>query len=114
MLALLQAATDVALEPPDYGASLLQTLLALAAVCLLAYAAVRFGLGRVYRASASGRRMRIVERLPIDGRRALLLVEIDGRTYLVGAGEGAAPALLTEVPSDAPSFREVLDDVEAR
>jgi flagellar biogenesis protein FliO len=117
VLALLSLAADAPIEPPDYGASLLQTLVALAAVCALAYVAVRFGLGRLYRTASSGRRMRVVERLPLDGRRALLLVEVDERTYLVGSGEGAPPALLAELagargaepPAERRSFREVLD-----
>jgi flagellar protein FliO/FliZ len=99
MLALLQAATD-APPPPSYGASLLQTLFALIGVCLLAYVLMRYGLGRTAFGRGAGRYMRIRERLPLDARRALVLVEVGDRVYLVGTGDGAAPTLLRELPPE--------------
>jgi hypothetical protein len=84
--------------PGGYGVALLQTLLALGAVCVLAWVVLRwsakagFGIGR-------GQHLEIVKRM-----------------LLLGVGEGAAPNLLTEVdPSELPqgqpakaSFLEVL------
>ncbi len=95
-----QAASDVA-AVPSYGASLLQTLAALVAVCVLAYVVLRHGLARAYGAGRGGGAMRIVERLPLDARRSLVLVAVGERLYLVGTGDGAAPSLLGEVPKDA-------------
>jgi flagellar biogenesis protein FliO len=102
---------DLPLTPPSYGTSLLQTLFALLGVCILAYLAMRFGLGRLPFAATKGRRMRIIERLPLDGRRALFLVEVDGDTYLIGPGESAEPKRLPDGAHDpesasdeAPSF----------
>lgn len=100
--ALLQAAAaaPAASAVGGYGASLLQSLLALAAVCLLAWVVLRGvsarGLvGLTPLPGARGpRRLEVVERLPLDGKRALWLVRADGRTLLVGTGEGGAPALL--------------------
>lgn len=100
--ALLQAAAaaPAASAVGGYGASLLQSLLALAAVCLLAWVVLRWisarGLpGLAPLPGARGpRRLEVVERLPLDGKRALWLVRADGRTLLVGTGEGGAPALL--------------------
>ncbi len=100
MPALLQAAHGAAPALPSYGASLLQALTALVGVCVLAYLVMRHGLGRVYAAAGAGRRMRIRERLPLDPRRALLLVEVGERVYLVGTGDGGAPSLLAEVPRE--------------
>ncbi|MBX3274555.1 MAG: flagellar biosynthetic protein FliO [Sandaracinaceae bacterium] len=85
--------------PAGYGVALLQTLLALAAVCILAWVVLRWsarrGLGH-----GTGRRVKVLERVPLDGRRALYLVEVGGRVLLLGAGEGAAPAVLAELALD--------------
>lgn len=90
--------------PGGYGVALLQTLLALAAVCVLAWIVLRwtarrgFGLG-------SGKRVRVLERVPLDGRRALYLVEIGDRVLLIGAGETSAPAVLIELdPGELPEL----------
>ncbi|MBC7174258.1 MAG: flagellar biosynthetic protein FliO [Polyangiaceae bacterium] len=110
MNALLSAADVHGL--PGYGASLLQTLVALVAVCLLSYVAIRLGLGRALGATGLGRRMRVVERLPLDARRALVLVEIGDRVYLLGTGDGAAPSLLSELPKEA--FPEIPEAERAK
>ncbi len=90
MLLLLQSDA-----PGGYGVALLQTLFALAAVCILAWVVLRWsarrGLGR-----GSGR-IRVLERIVLDGRRSLYLVEIGERVLLIGAGDGGAPALLAEM-----------------
>lgn len=101
MTVLLQGAL-----PSGYGVSLLQTLLALAAVCILAWVVLRWsakrGLGL-----GGGRRVKVLERVPLDGRRALYLVEVGGRVLLLGAGEGASPAVLAELdPSELPEVPE--------
>lgn len=104
--------------PGGYGAALLQTLLALLAVCILAWVVLRWasrkglGIGR-------GKRIRVLEKMPLDARRALHLVEVGGRVLLVGTGDAAAPTLLTEIdPQSLPetsapaaSFKDVLDRV---
>ena len=85
--------------PGGYGVSLLQTLLALAAVCVLAWVVLRWsakrGLGL-----GGGRRVKVLERVPLDGRRALYLVEVGGRVLLIGAGDASAPAVLAELDPD--------------
>ena len=112
---LLQAAASRASDlPGGYGVALLQTLLALAAVCVLAWVVLRwsarsgFGLGQ-------GQRIRVVERVALDARRTAFLVEVGGRLYLLAAGEGGAPSLIAELdPKDIPepdrkrTFLEVL------
>jgi flagellar biosynthetic protein FliO len=109
--------------PGGYGASLLQALLALVAVCVIAWLLLRmlgrYGVGQ----GASGGRIRVLEQAPLDARRSLYLVQIGGRTWLVGAGEGAAPSLLAELaPEELPprpqqsggSFRHVLHRMGGR
>jgi hypothetical protein len=51
--------------------------------------------------------VRVLERIPLEGRRALYLVELGDRVLLIGAGEGGAPALLTEIDAaDLPPLPE--------
>ncbi len=87
--------------PGGYGIALLQTLLALGAVCILAWVVLRWS---ARRGLGVGRgRVRVLERVPLDGRRSLYLIEVGARVLLVGAGEGGAPALLAELdPSELP------------
>lgn len=44
---------------------------------------------------SSDRRMRVIERLPIDARRSILLMEIDGEEIMVGVGGESFTALKT-------------------
>lgn len=107
--------------PGGYGVALLQTLLALAAVCILAWIVLRWtsrrGLGL-----GSGKRVKVLERVPLDGRRALYLVQIGDRVLLIGAGDSAAPAVLAELdPDELPelpdrpsSFGELLAKLRSK
>lgn len=111
MWLVLQAARSV---PGGYGAALLQSLLALAAVSILAWVVLRWsaraGLGR------GGKHLEVLERLALDHRRGLVLVRAGRRTLLLGVGEGAAPRLVAELdagelpdlPAAKPSFLEIL------
>lgn len=106
----------VLLQAPvgGYGVALLQSLLALVAVCILAWVVLRWsakaGLG------GGGRHLEVLERLALDHRRGVVLVRAGGRVLLLGVGENAAPTLLTELdPKDVPrdaaakvSFLDVL------
>jgi flagellar protein FliO/FliZ len=118
-VALLAAPAQAVPEAPSgYGWLLLRALLALAAVCLLAYVVLRYLGRRVYGAAAGGGLMRIVARLPLEPRRSLYLVEVAGRFLLVGLGENGAPTTLAEIDAaqvkeatpaaPAPSFLDVL------
>lgn len=99
MITLLQSA------PGGYGVALLQSLLALAAVCVLAWVVLRWSARRGLGVTRG--RVKVLERVPLDGRRSLYLVEIGERVLLIGAGEGGAPSLLAELdPSELPPAPE--------
>src|SRR5512139_2490562 len=72
----------------SYGDLLVTSLLVLGAVCVAAYVAVRvFG-----RLLATGRArgahlLDVVARLPLEPRRSLYVVEVAGKTLLVGTSE---------------------------
>lgn len=114
---LLQASADAGELPGGYGIALLQTLLALAAVCVLAWVVLRWAAQRGLGLGVSGARVKILERVPLDARRTLWLVKIGEKVLVIGAGDNAAPALLAELredelpPLDAPAtttFADVL------
>ena len=105
----------VLLQSGGYGVMLLQTVLALLAVCILAWVVLRWaakkslGLG-------SGQQIRVIERVVLDVGRTLYLVEVGGKVLLLGAGEGASPTLISELdaaevdmtPEEKTSFADVL------
>ena len=71
-----------------YGDMLVTSLLVLGVVCIVAFVAVRL-LGRVL---ATGRArgahlMDVVARVPLEPRRSLYVVEVAGKTLLVGTSE---------------------------
>jgi len=103
MGALLQVAGDSAADlPGGYGVALLQTLLALVAVCILAWVVLKWASRRGLGLGAGGGRVRVLERIALDPRRSLYLVKVGDRVLLIGAGDGGAPAMLAEV--DAASL----------
>jgi len=119
-LLLLGASEGPGIAPEGYGWALAKMLLALTAVCLLAYLVLR-GARRWMSARAQGERVRILERCPLSSRHSLWLVEVGGRFLLLGSSDtpGGAVTRLAEldprevVPAQTPtppraSFRELL------
>lgn len=103
---LLQASSAAARDlPGGYGAALLQALLALAAVCILAWIVLRWSAQRGI-GLAAGRRVEVLERVALDARHSLHLVRIGERVLLVGVGDGAAPNLLAELPASEVEIPE--------
>lgn len=87
--------------PPAFNAedaggflwSFLKSMLMLGVVLALIYLVLHKGLGRLVQRTQMGRRMRVVERIALDQRRALYLVEVDGHEVLLAAGDGAVVAV---------------------
>jgi len=100
MILLLQASAETAELPGGYGVALLQSLLALAAVCVLAWVVLRWASQRGLGTFARGTRVKVIERVPLDARRTLWLVKVGGKVLLIGAGDGASPTTLTELRTD--------------
>jgi len=70
----------------DFGPLVAKSVLVLALIALAAYAAARF-LGPRLAARRGNVRMRVLERLVLEPRRCLYLVEVDGATLVVGVSE---------------------------
>ncbi len=79
------------------GVVILQTFAVLVLIGAMAWAFVRFVAPRMGMRARSSR-MKILERLPLEPRRSLYLVEVDGKSILVGVSEGSI-RLLKEVQS---------------
>ena len=71
----------------NYIGLLVQTLVALAAVCGLAYVIFRVILPRLQVGQNAGGMIRVVERVGVDAKRSLLVVEVAGKWLLVGVSE---------------------------
>lgn len=65
----------------------LQMFLALGAVLLLAYLVLNKGLGSILKRQRSGNFIKIKERLPLDAKNAILLVEVNGKTLLLATSD---------------------------
>lgn len=89
----------------SYLFEMVRALLALAGVCLLAWVLLRM-LARRWghtRFGAKPGAVEVLERVPLDARRALWLVRAGERVLLLGTGDGGAPALVAELdPAKVP------------
>lgn len=89
----------------SYGDLLVTSLLVLGAVCIAAFVAVRL-FGRLLSAGrARGTHlMDVVARVPLEPRRSLYVVEVAGKTLLVGTSEMGL-SVLSELDSSAVRSR---------
>ncbi len=86
-----------------YGELLVGSLVVLGLVCLAAWVVVRFGLRRMgYPGSGPrpGGVLDVVARVPLEPRRSLYVVEVGGKTLLVGTSEMGL-SVLSELDRDA-------------
>ena len=95
-MVLATSGTDIA---SGYGLFILETLIALAVIAFAGWAVVRFSGQRLLQGQKN-RRMRLVERLVLEPRRAIHLVELDGETLLIGTSEHSVRLLKKVRSSD--------------
>lgn len=99
-----------------YGWAVFETMLTLLGVCLLAVVSLKWLAKRGIGVGVKSTEMAVLDRIPLDARRSLVLVEVRGRTWLLGLGETGAPTLLAElaagdVAGHRASFRQVTSEV---
>jgi flagellar biosynthetic protein FliO len=70
-----------------YGEMLVSSAVVLAIVCVVAWLVVRFGGRWLVGARGRARGMDVLARLPLEPRRSLYVVEVAGKTLLVGTSE---------------------------
>jgi hypothetical protein len=124
-LLLQQAAPAVSggasLASSAFAFDLLRTSLALVGVCLCALIALRFlsrrGFGPLLLGVGGGATgsagLRIVQRLPLEPRKALYVVALGKRRLLIATGESGAPRLLAELEPDAEGATDASRGPEA-
>ena len=87
-------------DVPNYGAQIVQGILALAAVCLLAWVSLRLWSRRLAGLGDRPGPLRVVARLALEPRRTLYVIDAAGKYVLVGAAEGGL-AMLGELDREA-------------
>jgi flagellar protein FliO/FliZ len=93
-----EADASGALSTGEVVLPMVKTLVALSIVLLLVWLTLHKGMGRLVERAQAGKRMRVVERVALDARRSLFLVELDGRSFVIGGGD------LVRLDAQAPSF----------
>ena len=106
-------------EEINFGMLFLRMVIFLALVLLLIYILLRKVLPMIMRAPGyANRTIRILERVPLDPKRSLLVVEVQDKVYLIGAAEGQINVMMeldrekmtapTAAPQRRPTFQEIL------
>jgi flagellar biosynthetic protein FliO len=90
----LVAQTDMPQEL-DFGMMIVRMLIFLGIVLILIYFVLKKGLPLLVNPSAYGARaVKILERIPVDQKRNLLVVEVQEKVYLLGSAEGQVNVLM--------------------
>jgi flagellar protein FliO/FliZ len=113
--------------PESLVGQLFKTVFALAAVCGFIYLLFRWGPARLLlqvKTGRGGKFVRIVERVPVDQRSSLLVIDVSGERLLISSGEGGMRVLtrmdpagsVVDVPLSQPSkpFRSFIDIVRPK
>ncbi len=92
----------------DATASFIEALLLLGALCVLAVVVLKWAASRGLGVGPRiGGRLEILERLPLDARRSVVLVRLGERAFMIGLGDGSAPSMLAELENtELPEARE--------
>ncbi len=101
---------DTAVDENTLTEQLFQTLLALVFVCLLIYLVGRFGLSRLtgLRTGAPTKTLSLHEKLSLDPKNALYIVEVKGKgKLLLGGGEQGLQMICNL--NDTSAFEESMD-----
>lgn len=107
------------LPPPSIGVGtligpMLKTLFMLGIVVALAYLTLHKGLGKLVERQNLGKRVKVLERVALDPRRSLFLVEIDGKQMLIGSGEGGVVHLKDLGPENDARGARFADALEQK
>ena len=103
---------DEALNYKEAFMAFLKTILMLCVVLAFAYLLLGKGLPKLMSKTIQNSRMRIIERLPLDQKRSVFLVEVDNTTYLLG-GSDQNLQLIDTLQKETPDFQSKLDAQKA-
>jgi len=92
-------------------ASFAKTMLMLGVVLALAWLTLAKGMGKLVEKAQAGKRVKVIERIALDARRSLFLVEVDGKQFVVGGGDLVR---LHDVGPETRPFTAVLTTASAQ
>ena len=92
-------------------ASFAKTMLMLGVVLALAWLTLAKGMGKLVEKAQAGKRVKVIERIALDARRSLFLVEVDGKQFVVGGGDLVR---LYDVGPETRPFTAVLTTASAQ
>lgn len=109
-------ATEAAIPDVGLGWALIQTMLVLAMVLALAWLTLNVGLRRLLgiRAPVRGPPLvNVLERVPLDQKRALFVVEAGGEVLLIGGGDGSLSLISKLNKAEIEKVRPNIEGVAA-
>jgi flagellar protein FliO/FliZ len=83
----------------DYGGMLLKMIISVGLVCLLAYAILKWGLGRLVGGQQVSGEMEILSRLGVGPNRSIMVVRVGPRFLVIGSTETGI-SLLSELSEE--------------
>ena len=89
----------------NLGLLVVETVAILALIAAAAWLFVRFVAPRL-RGVKGASRMRMLERLPLEPRRSLYVVEVDGAPLLIGVADGSVRLLKELEQSERPATEQ--------
>ncbi|HSE42858.1 MAG TPA: flagellar biosynthetic protein FliO [Acidobacteriota bacterium] len=113
-------------EEIDFGMLVLRMFLFLGLILLLIYLLLKRVLPHVAKVSGfNNRNIKIVERLPVDAKKSLIVVDVQDKTYLMGCSENSISILMeldrskmevkgTQVSPSAITFENVFKKIAFR
>lgn len=105
---------DEMMKPMGTGemlTSFAKTMLMLGVVLALAWLTLAKGMGKLVEKAQAGKRVKVIERIALDARRSLFLVEVDGKQFVVGGGDLVR---LHDVGPETRPFTAVLTTASAQ
>lgn len=88
----------------DYGSMLLKMIISVGLVCLLAYAILRWGLGRMVNTREGSEQMEVLGRLAVGPDRSIMVVRVGPRFLVIGNTETELSLLRELSEEDARDF----------
>ncbi len=89
------------METEQLGWVFVKTMLMLGIVLGLIYVLFHYGLGRLLKSQKTGQQIVVKERIAIDAKHAVCMLEVNGEELLVGVSDGQI-ALLKDMSLNSP------------
>ena len=96
--------------PPSFSVGetlmpFIKTMLMLGVVLGIVYLTLHKGMGKLVQRAQAGKRVKVIERVSLDARRSLFLIDVDGRQMLLGGGDNGVVHLTDVLAADGASTK---------